>query len=41
MPELLEGALRLYQGWAFYDGTGDLEPPELEHLSRLYGLIVF
>lgn len=40
VPELLEGALRVYQGRAFYDGTGGLEQPELERLSRLYGLIV-
>ena len=40
VPELLEGALRVYQGRAFYDGTGGLEQAELERLSRLYGLIV-
>lgn len=40
VPELLEGALRVYQGRAFYDGTGGLERPELDRLSRLYGLIV-
>ena len=40
VPELLEGALRVYQGRAFYDGTGQLEPEDLERLSRLYGLIV-
>lgn len=40
VPEVLERALRLYQGRAFYDGTGDLEPRELERLSELYGLIV-
>ena len=40
VPELLEGALRVYQGRAFYDGTGDLEREDLERLSRLYGLIV-
>ena len=40
VPELLEAALREYQGRAFYDGTGDLEPEELERLSRTYGLIV-
>ena len=33
-------ALRVYQGRAFYDGTGGLERSELERLSRLYGLIV-
>lgn len=40
VPELLEAALRVYQGRAFYDGTGDLEPSELERLSKKYGLIV-
>lgn len=40
VPELLEGALRVYQGRAFYDGTGGLERPDLDRLSRLYGLIV-
>ena len=40
VPELLEQALRVYQGRAFYDGTGDLEREELERMSRTYGLIV-
>lgn len=40
VPELLEGALRVYQGRAFYDGTGGLDRAELERLSRLYGLII-
>lgn len=40
VPELLEAALRVFQGRAFYDGTGELERPVLERLSRLYGLIV-
>lgn len=40
VPELLEEALRVYQGRAFYDGTGELERPELERLGQLYGLIV-
>lgn len=40
VPELLESALRAYQGRAFYDGTGDLEPEELERLCATYGLIV-
>ena len=40
VPELLEKALRVYQGRAFYDGTGGLDQTELERLSRLYGLIV-
>lgn len=40
VPELLEAALRVYQGRAFYDGTGDLESEELARLSKKYGLIV-
>lgn len=40
VPELLEAALRVYQGRAFYDGTGDLEAAELARLSKKYGLIV-
>lgn len=40
VPELLEGALRAYQGRAFYDGTGELSREELERLSGLYGLII-
>lgn len=40
VPELLEGGLRVYQGRAFYDGTGQLEPEVLARLSRRYGLIV-
>ena len=40
VPELLDAALRVYQGRAFYDGTGELEAAELERLSRKYGLIV-
>lgn len=40
VPELLEAALRVYQGRAFYDGTGELERPELDRLSKKYGLIV-
>lgn len=40
VPELLEAALRVYQGRAFYDGTGDLEQSELDRLSKKYGLIV-
>ena len=34
------GSLRVYQGRAFYDGTGDLEREELARLSKKYGLIV-
>lgn len=40
VPELLEGALRVYQGRAFYDGTGGLAQEDLERMSRFYGLIV-
>ena len=40
VPELMEAALRAYQGRAFYDGTADLEPEVLERLSREYGLIL-
>lgn len=40
VPELLEQALRYYQGRAFYDGTGDLDAQELKILSNRYGLIV-
>lgn len=40
VPELLEGALRVYQGRAFYDGTGDLDREDLAPLVKKYGLIV-
>ena len=40
VPQLLEQALRYYQGRAFYDGTGDLDQQELKVLSNRYGLIV-
>ena len=40
VPELLEGALRVYQGRAFYDGTGEIGQAELDRLSELYGLII-
>lgn len=40
VPELLEEALRVYQGRAFYDGTGELSREELDRLTGLYGLIV-
>ena len=40
VPELLEGALRAYQGRAFWDGTGGLEEDVLEEFSSKYGLIV-
>ena len=40
VPELMEKALRLYQGRAFYDGTGDLEDDFLQEMTRKYGLVV-
>lgn len=40
VPELLEQALRVYQGRAIYDGTGDLEPEDLIPLVKKYGLIL-
>ncbi len=40
VPELLEGALRAYQGRAFWDGTGELEPEFLHEMSRKYGLVL-
>ncbi|SMC53890.1 homocysteine S-methyltransferase family protein [Papillibacter cinnamivorans] len=39
-PEILEKALRLYNGRAFYDGTGAIEADVLERLKDKYGLIV-
>ena len=40
VPELMEAALRAYQGRAFYDGTAQLPPEVLERLRRDYGLIL-
>lgn len=40
VPELLEKALRVYQGRAFWDGTGDIEDEDLEPLVEKYGLII-
>ena len=40
VPELLERALRLYQGLAFWDGTGDLDDAFLEEMSHKYGLVL-
>lgn len=40
VPELMEAALRVYQGRAFYDGTADLEPEVLDRLRQTYGLIL-
>ncbi len=40
VPELLEGALRVYQGRAFWDGTGELEPDFLDAMRKKYGLVL-
>ena len=40
VPELLEKALRIYQGRAFWDGTGDLEEDFLRNMADKYGLIL-
>ncbi len=40
VPELLEGALRIYQGRALWDGTCELEDRFLQQMSIKYGLIV-
>jgi 5-methyltetrahydrofolate--homocysteine methyltransferase len=40
VPELLEGALRVYQGRAFWDNTAELAPAFLQEMSRKYGLIL-
>ncbi|MCD8004803.1 MAG: homocysteine S-methyltransferase family protein [Oscillospiraceae bacterium] len=39
VPELLESALRVYQGRAFWDGTGDLDKEFLDRMTREYGLV--
>lgn len=40
VPELLEGALRVFQGRAFWDGIEELEPEFLEEMRKKYGLIL-
>ena len=40
VPELLEGALRVYQGRAFWDGTEELEEEFLTEMSQKYGLVI-
>lgn len=40
VPELLESALRLYQGRAFWDGTEEMDTDFLTRMSRKYGLIL-
>ena len=39
-PELLEAALKTYNGRAFFDGTCDIEDIYLKYLQEYYGLIV-
>ncbi|MEG1989096.1 MAG: homocysteine methyltransferase, partial [Oscillibacter sp.] len=40
VPELLEAALRLYQGRAFWDGTEPLEDDFLAEMRQKYGLVL-
>ena len=40
VPELLEKALRLYQGRAFWDGAGELEEDFLREMAGRYGLVL-
>ena len=40
VPELLERALRLFQGRAFWDHTADLSPQFLAEMRHKYGLIL-
>ena len=40
VPELLEKALRIYQGRAFWDGTVDLEEDFLRDMAKKYGLVL-
>lgn len=40
VPELLEKALRLYQGRAFWDGTEDLDEDFLREMAGRYGLVL-
>lgn len=40
VPELLESALRAFQGRAFWDGTEELEDDFLQKMRRQYGLIL-
>ena len=40
VPELLEGALRAFQGRAFWDGTEELDDDFLEEMRGRYGLIL-
>ncbi len=40
VPELLEAALRTYQGRAFWDNTAELEKEFLEEMKTKYGLVL-
>lgn len=40
VPELLEKALRLYQGRAFWDHTAELDPEFLARMKGKYGLVL-
>lgn len=40
VPELLEAALRAYQGRAFWDNTEEMEPEFLAEMRRKYGLVI-
>ena len=40
VPELLEGALRAFQGRAFWDGTEELDPEFLQKMRQKYGLVL-
>lgn len=40
VPELLEGALRAFQGRAFWDGTEELDDDFLEEMRQRYGLVL-
>lgn len=39
-PELLEGALRVFQGRAFYDGLSPISHDDLARLKNQYGLVL-
>ena len=38
-PELLEEALRVFDGIALYDGTWELDENTLEYFCRHYGMV--
>ena len=39
-PELMETALRVFDGIAIYDGTWEIDPERLAYFRTKYGLIV-